>query len=73
MNKGAGMYFHPVGDKLIPTFGKTVEMFTHKTGLEEASLYLLLDLFADDSKLPSEVKETIASFKKSETKPLQKR
>ena len=70
MNKGAGMYFHPVGDKLIPTFGKTVETFTHKAGLEEASLYLLLDLFADESKLPSDVKDYIASFKSSETKTI---
>jgi len=70
MNKGAGMYFHPVGDKLIPTFGKTVEVFNHKAGLEEAALYLLLDLFADESKLPDDVKEYIASFKKSETKTI---
>ena len=68
MNKGAGLYFHPVGDKLIPTFGKNVEMFIHKAGLEEASLYLLLDLFADKSKLPADVKDYIESFKKSETK-----
>ncbi len=62
MNKGAGLYFHPVGDKLIPTFGKNVEVFTHKVGLEEASLYLLLDLFADEAKLPADVKDYIASF-----------
>jgi NADH-quinone oxidoreductase subunit G len=70
MNKGAGMYFHPVGDKLIPSFGKTVEMFTHKAGLEEAALYLLLDLFADEAKLPADVKDYIASFKSSETKTI---
>ncbi len=62
MNKGAGLYFHPVGDKLIPTFGKSVTMFTHKAGLEEASLYLLLDLFADEAKLPTDVKDYIASL-----------
>ena len=65
MNKGAGLYFHPVGDKLIPTFGKSVTMFTHKAGLEEASLYLLLDLFADEAKLPADVKDYIASFENS--------
>ena len=70
MNKGAGLYFHPVGDKLIPTFGKSVTMFTHKVGFEEASLYLLLDLFADEAKLPSDVKDYIASFKTSETKTI---
>ncbi len=68
MNKGAGLYFHPVGDTLIPSFGKSVECFVHKPGLEEAALYLILDLFADSSKLPNEVKEYIDSFKTSETK-----
>ena len=62
MNKGAGLYFHPVGDKLIPTFGKSVEMFTHKAGLEEATLYLLLELFADKDKLPSDTKKYLESL-----------
>jgi len=62
MNKGAGLYFHPVGDKLIPTFGKSVETFTHKVGLEEATLYLLLELFADKDKLPSATKDYLAEL-----------
>jgi NADH-quinone oxidoreductase subunit G len=62
MNKGAGLYFHPVGDKLIPTFGKNVETFTHKVGLEEATLYLLLELFADKDKLPSATKDYLAEL-----------
>ncbi len=68
LNKGSGFYFHPVGDTLIPTFGKTVEVFNHKVGLEEASLYLILDLFADKDKLSDDVKEYLESFKNSETK-----
>ncbi len=67
LNKGAGLYFHPVGDTLIPTFGKNVEIFNHKVGLEEAALYLVLDLFANKDKLPSEVKEYIESFKSTRT------
>ena len=70
MNKGAGLYFHPVGDNLVPTFGKSVEVFTHKVGLEEAALYLILDLFADADKLPSDVKEYIQSFKSETTKTI---
>ncbi len=70
LNKGAGLYFHPVGDTLIPTFGKAVEVFNHKVGLEEAALYLVLDLFADKEKLSSDVKDYIESFKKSETKTI---
>jgi len=68
LNKGAGLYFHPVGDTLIPSFGKSIETFNHKVGLEEAALYLVLDLFADKDKLPSEVKEYIDSFKTTETR-----
>ena len=73
LNKGAGLYFHPVGDTLIPTFGKTVEVFNHKVGLEEAALYLVLDLFADKEKLPEDVKSYIDSFKKSETKTIKEK
>ena len=73
MNKGAGLYFHPVGDNLVPTFGKNVEVFTHKVGLEEAALYLILDLFADADKLPADVKEYIASFKSPATKTVKEK
>ncbi|HHD75411.1 MAG TPA: NADH-quinone oxidoreductase subunit G, partial [Campylobacterales bacterium] len=73
MNKGSGLYFHPVGDKLIPTFGKTVEIFEHKAGLEEATLYLLLDLYADKSKLSDDVKDYLASFKSSEQKTIKEK
>ena len=46
---------------------KNVEIFNHKVGLEEAALYLVLDLFADKDKLPSDVKEYIESFKSTRT------
>jgi NADH-quinone oxidoreductase subunit G len=61
LNKGAGLYFHPIGDTLIPTFGKNVEMFTHKAGHEEAALLLIIKLFADADKLPSSVKNQLDS------------
>jgi len=59
MNKGAGLYFHPVGDTLVPTFGKSVEVFTHKVGYEEAVLLFIIKLFANEDKLPSSVKEQL--------------
>ncbi len=62
MNKGAGLYFHPVGDTLVPTFGKSVECITHKAGQEEEVLYLILDLFADKDALPAYLSEYLASF-----------
>lgn len=71
MNKGAGLYFHTIEDDFVPNLGKDVQCFTHKPGLEEIVLYLLLDLFADKDKLPNEVKEYIDSFKNSETITIQ--
>ena len=73
MNKGAGLYFHPVGDNLVPTFGKNVELFTHKAGLEEAALYLVLDLFAEKEKLPEDVKSYLESFKSTTTKTVKEK
>jgi len=73
MNKGAGLYFHPVGDTLIPTFGKAVSTFAHKPGLEEAVLYLILDLFADKAQLPEDVKQYIEDFHTVETKTIQEK
>jgi NADH-quinone oxidoreductase subunit G len=61
MNKGAGLYFHPVGDNLVPTFGKTIQVFNHKVGYEEAVLLMIIKLFADESKLPASVKEQLST------------
>ena len=68
MNKGAGMYFHPVGDTLIPTFGKSVQTFEHKPGDEESALLLILDLFANKDKLPDDVKAKLDASKEKRTK-----
>jgi len=73
LNKGAGLYFHTISDTLISGFGKNVVSFIHKPGLEEAALYLVLDLFVDKDRLPEDVKEYIASFKSSETKTIKEK
>ncbi len=73
MNKGAGLYFHPVGDMLVPTFGKSVEVFNHKVGQEEAVLYLILDLFGDKDKLPVQTKDYLASFHKTVKKTIKEK
>jgi NADH-quinone oxidoreductase subunit G len=73
INKGAGFYFHPVGDTLVPTFGKTVETFEHKPNDEEAVLYLLLDIFGDSDKLPDEVKDYLKGFKEKRKKVIKER
>ena len=68
LNKGAGMYFHPVGDNLVPTFGKSVMTLNHKPGDEESALLLILDLFANKDNLPDDIKSKLDSFKEKRTK-----
>ena len=67
MNKGAAMYFHPVADPVVDDMGKNIMSINHAPMLEEASMYLILDLFAKKDALPSEVAEYIASFHSTKT------
>ncbi|MBU0720867.1 NADH-quinone oxidoreductase subunit G [bacterium] len=67
VNKGAGIYFHPVSDPVIDGMGKSIMSVNHAPLQEEAVLYLILDLFADKSKLPSSVVDYLASFHKEKT------
>ena len=73
MNKGSALYFHPVGDTLVPTFGKSIECFEHKPGDEEAVLYLILDLFANKSKLPKEIVDYLAKFHETRKKTIKEK
>ena len=67
VNKGAGMYFHPVSDPVIDGLGKSIMSFYHAPLQEEAALYLILDLFADKTKLPASIVEYLASFHSEKT------
>jgi len=71
MNKGAGLYFHPVKDPVIEGFGKNLICINHKPGLEEAALYLILDLFGDKEKLPKEVVRYLSTFHKKGKKTVE--
>lgn len=62
MNKGAGIYFHPVKDPIVEGFGKSMMLAYHAPLQEEIVLYLLLDLFADKDKLPTSIVNYLASF-----------
>ena len=69
MNKGAGLYFHPVSDPVMEKIGKkgkTTEFIYHAPMSEEAILYFILYKFAKD--LPAEIQEYIDSFKQTKTK-----
>ncbi|MDD2566499.1 MAG: NADH-quinone oxidoreductase subunit G [Thiovulaceae bacterium] len=67
VNKGAGIYFHPVSDPVIEGMGKSLISVNHAPLKEEAVLYLILDLFADKTKLPSSVVSYLASFHSEKT------
>ncbi len=69
MNKGAGLYFHPMGDKTVEGFGKkgkNIETICHKVASEEAILYFILDQFGTN--LPEETASYLNSFKENRTK-----
>ena len=67
VNKGAGLYFHPVSDPIIDGLGKNILSINHQPLQEEAILYLVLDLFGDKEQLPSEVVDYLASFHSMKT------
>ncbi len=62
--KGAGVYFHPIGDKVVEQFGKkgkTIETIATIPNTDEAVLYLLLDIFGEN--LPAHIADYLSSFK----------
>jgi NADH-quinone oxidoreductase subunit G len=65
MNKGAGIYFHPIADNIVENYSKNLLSITHEIGAEEAVLYLILDLFGKD--LPKHIGEHLASFHSKKT------
>lgn len=69
MNKGAGLYFHPVADPIMEKIGKkgkTTEFIYHVPLAEEAILYFILYKFGKE--LPAQVQAYIDSFKQTKTK-----
>ena len=67
MNKGAGLYFHPMGDPVVEGMSKNIVAINHAPMQEEAVMYLILDLFADKSKLSQELQDYLASFHSMKT------
>ena len=43
INKGAGLYFHPVGDTIVPTFAKNFMTIQNRVGSEEHTLAFILE------------------------------
>ena len=67
VNKGAGLYFHPVSDPIIDGLGKNILSLNHQPLQEETILYLILDLFADKEQLPASIVDYLASFHSMKT------
>ncbi|PID48002.1 MAG: ferredoxin [Proteobacteria bacterium] len=72
MNKGAGFYFHPLGDKIVEGYSKNLKCLQHKVGSEEAILYLLLDKFGDRQKMDKNLLDSLDSFRITKTKQVKK-
>ncbi len=68
MNKGSGIYFHPLGDSVIDTFAKTILSVKPEVGSEEHILAFVLEYFSslgeESSKLPKEVQKIISKYDK---------
>ncbi len=67
ISKGAGIYFHPLKDPIIEGISKSIMTVQYAPLQEEIALYLLLDLFADKEKLPTEIVNYLASFHSEKT------
>ena len=67
MNKGAGLYFHPIKDPVIADMSKNVTQINHAPLMEEAALYLILDLFGDKSAMPVAITEYLLTFHSTKT------
>lgn len=67
MNKGAGLYFHPILDPVIQEMSKNVTQIAHAPMMEEAALYLMLDLFGDKAAMPSDIVSYLAGFHSTKT------
>jgi NADH-quinone oxidoreductase subunit G len=68
MNKGAGLYFHPTGDKVVEGFAKNMMSISHKPGSEEHILAFILDYFSKieglNNDLPKEIADIAAKYDK---------
>ncbi len=67
MNKGAGLYFHPINDPVIEDMSKNITQFNHAPMMEEAALFLMLDLFGDKAAMSSEIVSYLAGFHSTKT------
>ncbi len=66
VNKGSGLYFHPIGDVVIENLSKNLMTIYHKPMVEEQILYFILELFGKN--LPDSIQNYLNSFKEKRVK-----
>ena len=72
INKGAGLYFHPIKDPIMEKIGKrgkNIEFVYHKPLSEESILYLILYKFGKN--LPPLLQEYISSLKETRVRTVE--
>ncbi len=70
INKGAGFYFYPVGDKIVDGYSKNFKHIALNAGSEECVLYLLLAKFGENLSL--DMQKTLNELKITKTKEVVK-
>lgn len=71
MNKGAGLYFHPLGDTVVQGYSKNITIAQHNIGSEASVLYLLLDKFGDKEAMPTKLQDMLNSLHVKKTKTVE--
>ncbi|MEF3192544.1 MAG: NADH-quinone oxidoreductase subunit G, partial [Campylobacterales bacterium] len=66
INKGSGLYFHPLNDKVIDSLSKNLLVLNHTIGSEEAVMAALIDLFANKEQLPAHITTMLAAYHRRE-------
>jgi len=69
LNKGAGLYFHPMGDTHIEGFGKkgkTIDTIESRPFSEDAILYFILDQFGKN--LPEHIENYLSGLRETRVK-----
>ena len=66
MNKGAGIYFHPIGDPIVSSYAKNMMTIEHKIGAEEYALCFVLSQFGNKDEMPKELLDIIDNSKVAE-------
>lgn len=69
MNKGAGLYFHPIFDEVVQGFSKNIHCLSYEPFREEAVLFWILSFFGEN--LPESLNEYFSSIREKVIKTIE--